>query len=120
MLKQIVHKTYKRNLSINPKRRPFMPRRSQMEIFIDILRAIAEGRRKPTHIMYRANLSWIRLKKHLDFLIRQGLIEEEQLDGGVIYTITAKGRGVLEYYRKIEYELYQRRTLPTEIYAHYR
>jgi len=44
-----------------------------MEIYIDILKAVAEGKRKPTHIMYRANLSWTRLRKYIDFLISQDL-----------------------------------------------
>ena len=54
-----------------------MTRRSQMEIYMDILRAVAEGRRRPTHIMYRANLSWARLRRYLNFLVKQGLLEED-------------------------------------------
>ena len=86
-----------------------MTRRSQMEIYIDILRAIAVGKKRPTHIMYRANLSWIRLKKHLDFMLTQNLIEEGIIDGKLmsVYNLTSKGKGVLEYFKKIENKIYE-------------
>ena len=96
-----------------------MARRSQMEILIDILKAVAEGKEKPTHIMYRANLSWIRLKKQLKFLLDQELLREITVDSGTIYRITPKGKEVLEYFKKLEGELYNRR-IPTEVYVHYR
>ena len=47
----------------------FMTRRSRIEIHMDILRAVSEGREKPTHIMYRANLSWSKLKNSIENLI---------------------------------------------------
>ena len=80
-----------------------MARRSQFEICLDILKAIAEGRRKPTHIMYRANLSWIRLKKYLNFLIAQGLLKKTVSDSsGAIFSLTEKGKEVVKYYMEIE------------------
>jgi len=90
-----------------------------MEILIDILKAVAEGKEKPTHIMYRANLSWIRLKKQLKFLLDQELLREITVDSGTIYRITPKGKEVLEYFKKLEGELYSRR-IPTEVYVHYK
>ena len=50
-----------------------MTRRSRMEILIDILKAVAKGNEKPTHIMYKANLSWKRLQEQLDFLLKQDM-----------------------------------------------
>jgi len=99
-----------------------MARRSQMEILIDILKAVAEGKEKPTHIMYRANLSWIRLKKQLNFLLNQELLLEISVDNGTIYKMTPKGKEVLEYFKRLEGELYNKKTktLPTEVYAHYK
>jgi len=98
-----------------------MTRRSQMELYIDILKAVADGRQKPTHIMYRANLSWTRLKKHLDFLVSQDLLTRAELDETVIFSMTPKGKEVLGYYRKIEGELYnKKKVLPSEVYVHYR
>ncbi len=92
-----------------------------MEIFIDILKAVADGKQKPTHIMYRANLSWTRLQKQLDFLTKQEMLINTEVDDGTIYKITPKGKEVLEYFKRIEGELYyKKRVLPTQVYVHYR
>ncbi|RJS92011.1 DUF4364 domain-containing protein [Candidatus Bathyarchaeota archaeon] len=98
-----------------------MARRSQFEIYLDILKAVAEGKRKPTHIMYRANLSWTRLKKYLDFLISQGLLQETVNDSATIFTLTQKGKDVIGYYRRIEGFLYPKRNvIPSEVYVQYK
>ena len=98
-----------------------MTRRSQMEIQMDILRAVANGREKPTHIMYRANLSWIRLKKHIDFLIAQNLLVEKVDDGNSVYSVTTKGVDIIRYFKRIETELYpKRKGLPFEVYIQYK
>ena len=85
-----------------------MSRRSQMEIQIDILRAVANGNVKPTHIMYRANLSWTRLQKLLDTLVSKNLLMEKASNEKTKYKITQKGRKLLEYYRQIVDELTQK------------
>ncbi|MCS7120372.1 MAG: winged helix-turn-helix domain-containing protein [Nitrososphaerota archaeon] len=95
-----------------------MSRRSQMEIYIDILKAVAEGRRRPTHVMCRANLSWTRLKRYIDFLASQDLIREEEEEGTIIFSLTQKGRDVISYFRRIEGDLYKRkRIIPSEVYV---
>ncbi len=91
-----------------------------MEIYIDILKAVAEGRRKPTHIMYRANLSWTRLNRYLDFLISQDLIQEAN-EGTISFALTQKGKDVLVYFKRIESELYaKKRAIPPEVYVQYK
>jgi len=98
-----------------------MARRSQFEIYLDILKAVAEGKQKPTHIMYRANLSWTRLKKYLDFLIVQGLLKETVNESATIFTLTQKGKDVIGYYRRIEGVLYPRKkAIPPEVYVQYK
>jgi predicted transcriptional regulator len=92
-----------------------------MEIYRDILKAVAGGKNKPTHVMYRANLSWARLKKCLDLLMNQGLLNKRFNDGSVVFSITPKGKDVLGYFKKIESELYPAKSaLPSEVYAQYR
>src|SRR5579863_4627740 len=67
---------------VSPERgaRPFVgprtehPRRSVFEIRMDIMRAIRRGAKKPTQIMYRANLSWATLNWHLDMLVEGTLV----------------------------------------------
>ncbi len=87
-----------------------------MEIHIDILRAVAEGRQKPTRIMYRANLAWTRLRKYLDFLINRNLLRREEIDGSEIFSLTKTGKEVLAYYKRVEYEMHRRtKAIPSEI-----
>jgi len=82
-------------------------RRSQFEIYIDILKAVSEGKQKPTHVMYRANLTWKRLKKHVDFLVAHSLLVEEKDGRTKILSITSSGKDVVWYHMKIERELLQ-------------
>ena len=97
-----------------------MTRRSKMEIYIDILRVISDGNHKPTHIMYRANLSWERLKRYLKFLGSQGLLKNVERTQGSNYELTEKGRELLKYFRKIEGMLYyKRKALPSEVVVHF-
>jgi predicted transcriptional regulator len=98
-----------------------MTRRSQMEIYIDILKAVAEGKKKPTHVMYRANLSWTRLRKYIDFLISQDLLQERVNEGASTFTLTIKGKDVIGYFKRIEGELYtKKKALPSEVYVQYK
>jgi len=84
-----------------------------MEIHVDILTAVAEGRQKPTHIMYRANLTWARLNNHLQVLLGQKLLAEIEDNGSSTYSLTDAGKGVVEYYRKIRLETGLRRKVVT-------
>jgi predicted transcriptional regulator len=85
-----------------------------MEIHIDILKAVASGKNKPTHIMYRANLCWTRLKKHLDFLMKCDLIQKIRNKDDSIFMLSEKGRNTLQYY-KIRFEE-KNILLPNEVY----
>ena len=55
-------------------------RRSKLEIYIDILNVLAlKGQLKLTHIMYKSNVNCKVLKEQLEFLIKNGLVEEKIL-----------------------------------------
>jgi predicted transcriptional regulator len=79
-----------------------MTRRSQIEIYMDILMVVSKGKKKPTHIMYSSNLCWTRLKKYLKFLKTQNLIEEKIEFGSSVFELTKNGEDILGYYLKIE------------------
>jgi len=77
--------------------------RSALRINLDILNAIQEeGNAKPTHILYRANLSHDRLVKYLDELTAKGLIEKQQDGENRSYNITPKGVSFLIEIRRAE------------------
>ncbi|HZW85211.1 MAG TPA: winged helix-turn-helix domain-containing protein [Nitrososphaerales archaeon] len=77
--------------------------RSVLRINLDILNAIRdEGDAKPTHILYRANLSHERLVKYLDDLTVKGLIEMKQEGDSRTYKMTTKGIQFLIEMRRAE------------------
>ncbi|UCG45551.1 MAG: ArsR family transcriptional regulator [Candidatus Bathyarchaeota archaeon] len=78
-------------------------RRSKLEMYIDILRVLAQkGPLKLTHIMYKANVNCSVLKQYLNFLIKQELVEEQTVGKKrIVYAITDRGRTVLRYFREL-------------------
>jgi len=79
-------------------------RRSKLEMYIDILKVLAQkGPLKLTHIMYKANVNCSVLKEFLDFLTQQNLIEEKTIGKKrTVYAITPQGRKVLTYFRELK------------------
>lgn len=83
-----------------------MPRRSRLEIYLDVLWAIKRGTRKPTRIMYEANLSWRPLQRILKSMKSQGLIEEIDITGNrdkrtnTMFKITQKGENIITYFNR--------------------
>jgi predicted transcriptional regulator len=79
-------------------------RRSVIEMYIDILKALAyRGPLKVTHLMYKANINCSVLKEHLDFLVKQNLVEERKIGKQrVVYAITQRGITVLKYFRELK------------------
>jgi predicted transcriptional regulator len=78
-----------------------------MEMYIDILKVMAQnGPMKLTHIMYKANVNCSVLKRNLEFLLQQNLIEEQIVKKRrnktkISYAITEKGRTVLKYFNEV-------------------
>jgi predicted transcriptional regulator len=78
-------------------------RRSKTRVILDILLAIQrEGKAKPTHILYKANLSHRLLKSHLNDLLAKGLIEKVEDRKNIFYTLTPKGNEIISEFRKVE------------------
>jgi predicted transcriptional regulator len=78
-------------------------KRDKLQVIHDILRAVADknGRIKPTHILYKANLSHQMLEEYLHDLILKGFIVEENGRSGKTYSITPKGFDYLNKYNII-------------------
>jgi len=79
-------------------------RRSKLEMSVDILKVLAQrGPLKLTHIMYKANVNCSVLKEYLDFLIKQGLVEERIIGRSrTVFAVTQRGITVLKYFRELK------------------
>jgi predicted transcriptional regulator len=79
-------------------------RRSKLEMYIDILKVLGQrGPSKLTHVMYKSNVNCSVLKEYLEFLIKQGLVEERTVGKGrVIYSVTQRGITVLKYFKELK------------------
>jgi predicted transcriptional regulator len=76
-----------------------------MEVKLDILLAIKEGAGRPTHIMYRSNLSWSVMQGFIRSLEVQGLIKTEEKERKRRYVLTEKGERVLKTYESVRTQL---------------
>jgi len=78
-------------------------RRSKLEMYVDILSVLAQrGPLKLTHVMYKANVNCCVLKEYLDFLMKQGLVEERTMrKQRVVYAVTQRGITVLKYFKEL-------------------
>jgi predicted transcriptional regulator len=76
-----------------------MKPRSSSEIIGAILEAANGGGATKTMIMYKAVLSYDRMKEYLSSLAEDGLIEYEQ--GRMTYRTTAKGIRLLQLYNNV-------------------
>ncbi len=83
-------------------------RRSRLELVFDILQAIQNkgGQIKPTHLMYKSNLSHKLLNSYLDELISKEMIEIMEIEGkkkkiSKMVALTEKGSGFLAEFRRI-------------------
>ena len=79
-------------------------RRSKLETYIDILRVLAHhGPLKLTHIMYKANINCSVLKGYINFLIKQGLVEERTVGKERrVYMITPRGITVIKAFKELK------------------
>jgi len=78
-------------------------RRSRLEIINDILKSIQGkgGAIKPTHLLYKSNLSHDRMKSYVEELKQKGLMCEEVKKEKKLFCITDKGFEFLANYSKI-------------------
>jgi len=81
-------------------------RRSQLEIFVDIIKAVSLTPLRPTHIMKSANISYNELKKIIEALERRQLITGETTVAGRFYQATNDGLQVLDDYRSMREKLF--------------
>ncbi|MCJ7631451.1 winged helix-turn-helix domain-containing protein [Candidatus Bathyarchaeota archaeon] len=94
-------------------------RRSRVELYVDILQAIANGRESPARIVYAANLSYDRVVKCLDFLEDQSLIQRSSDTKKRRYKVVSKGMDVLRYFGEVQTALFYKNKTINNINIHY-
>ena len=95
-------------------------RRSRIELYVDILHAIANGRESPAKIVYAANLSYDRVVKCLEFLEEQSLIQRtENANKKRRYKITSKGLEVVRYFTEVQSALFYKKKTFSTISVHF-
>lgn len=78
-------------------------KRNRLEIIRDILEVIKSknGRIKPTHILYKSNLSHGMMDQYLNELLEKEFIVETLASGKKTYGVTEKGANYLNQYSLI-------------------
>lgn len=79
-------------------------RREKLDIIKDILQAIRDkgGVIKPTHLLYKSNLSHDSMKRYVGDLIEKELVEIMEEKRGKKYSITDKGLKFLSDYEQVK------------------
>lgn len=78
-------------------------KREKHKVIHDILKAVREknGTIKPTHILYKANLSHQMMEEYIKELTEKGFILEKKSKKGKTYELTEKGFEYIDKYRLI-------------------
>ncbi|MFH1424893.1 MAG: winged helix-turn-helix domain-containing protein [archaeon] len=79
-------------------------RRTKMEIIYDMLGSIRAkgGSIKPTHLMYKSNLSHKKMMEYVNELLEKTLITETETKEGKNYAITEAGDEFMAEYNKLK------------------
>jgi predicted transcriptional regulator len=91
--------------SIRESRPRLQGRRSKTEMMIHILDAIKAGPEKPTHIMYKSNLSWAICQGLLERLVERGFVKVVPNGARKRYELTQLGTDVLSSFTKVVEEI---------------
>lgn len=79
-------------------------RRGKLEMINDMLRAIQNkgGKIKPTHLLYKSNLSHSKMKEYVQELILKQMVEEVIDKDKKMFKITDKGYNFLMEFERIK------------------
>lgn len=79
-------------------------KRTRIEVMHDILKVVKNrnGKIKPTHILYKSNLSYQMMGDYLKELTGKCFLVEQKLQKGRTYSLTPKGFQFIEEYGLIK------------------
>jgi predicted transcriptional regulator len=69
-------------------------RRSKLELYEDMLRALADKPLTVDSIAYRCNMDCVALHQRLDFLVMNGLVKKEDRKKKTFYALTKRGLAI--------------------------
>ena len=81
------------------------PRRSLLQVRMEILRVVMNGFGKPTQIMYKSNISWAVLQTQLNTFVAGGLLAVTSYGSRHRYSITEKGIEMVKAYDRVAGEI---------------
>ena len=90
-------------------------RRSKLETYFEIVEVIGIGVEKPTHVMYKANLSWKVMQEYIKNLELRGIVNCARSEGKRGYHLTQKGFALLSKYLELKEDMREAETLPQSI-----
>ena len=70
--------------------------RSKLELYEDILRALVDKPSTVDKIAYECNMDCVALRQRLDFLVKNGLVEEENCKKKTVYALTRRGLAIFK------------------------
>jgi len=71
-------------------------RRSKLELYEDILHALVKKPLTVDSIAYECNMDCVALRQRLDFLVKNGLVEEENYKKKTLYALTKRGLSIFK------------------------
>lgn len=79
-------------------------KREKLQIIHDILSVLMKkgGSSRPTHILYKANLSYAMMDQYLNELVKKGLVIIRKQDDVKIIALTDQGYQYLQNYQKVK------------------
>jgi predicted transcriptional regulator len=69
-------------------------RRSKLELYENVLHALVKKPLTVDSIAYECNMDCVALRQRLDFLVKNGLIEEENYKKKTLYALTKRGLSI--------------------------
>jgi len=71
-------------------------RRSKLELYEDVLNSLGKKPLTVDSIAYECNMDCIALRQRLDFLIKNGLVEEKNCKKKTAYALTKRGLAIFK------------------------
>jgi predicted transcriptional regulator len=69
-------------------------RRSKLELYEDVLTALADKHLTVDAIAYACSMDCFALRERLEFLLKHGLVEERHYDKKTLYALTRRGLAI--------------------------